>query len=228
VIVHVEGAGPALVVLQGGPGLTSRSVAPIAERLQDDFRVIRFEHTGWSVRDVLEQMDAVRSGLGEERWFVLGHSWGAAVASLYAAAYPERVRALVLAHPLEISTAFCDPGDDALCGGDEPLAEEHDADVAALLWEDLEATCPDVTGEGYDLAPVARQVVAPALVLLGERDLIDHRSGLRWAELTSAQLITVSGAGHWSFLERPAEFQKAVTGFLVSNGARRSLTAAVA
>ncbi len=215
-------------MLQGGPGLTSRSVAPVADLLQDNFRVIRFEHTGWSVRDVLEQIDAVRDGLGEERWFVLGHSWGAALASLYATACPERVRGLVLAHPLEISTDFCDPGDDAPCGGDEQWAEEHDADVAALLWEDLDATCPDATGEGYDLAPVARQIVTPTLVLLGERDAIDHRSGQRWAELTSAQLISMTEAGHWSFLERPAEFQNAVTEFLMSHGARRAMVAAVA
>ena len=227
-MVHVEGSGPALVVLQGGPGLTSRSVAPIADLLQDNFRVIRFEHTGWNVRDVLEQIDAVRDGLGEQRWFVLGHSWGAALASLYATAYPDRVRGVVLAHPLEISTAFCDPGDDALCGGDEQFAEEHDADVAAMLWEDLEATCPDTTGEGYDLAPVAKQIAAPTLVLLGERDAIDHRSGERWAELTSAQLISMPQAGHWSFLERPAEFQNAVTEFLMSLGARRAMVAAVA
>lgn len=227
-MVHVEGSGAALVVLQGGPGLSSRSVAPIAERLQDDFRVIRFEHTGWTVRDILEQMDAVRDDLGEERWFVLGHSWGAAVASLYATAYPERVRGLVLAHPLEISSAFCEPGDDTLCGGDEECGEEHDADVAAMLWEDLEVEYPDATGEGYDLTPVARQITTPALVLLGERDAIDQRSGQQWAELASARLVTMPGAGHWSFLERPAEFQKAVTEFLMSHGARRAMTAAVA
>jgi pimeloyl-ACP methyl ester carboxylesterase len=203
-------------------------VAPVADLLQDNFRVIRFEHTGWSLRDVLEQIDAVRDSLGEQRWFVLGHSWGAALASLYATAHPERVRGLVLVHPLEISTVFCDPGDDALCGGDEPLAEEHDADVAELLWEDLEATCPDATGGGYDLAPVARQIVAPTLVLLGERDTIDHHSGRRWAELTSAQLISMADVGHWSFLERPAAFQRAVTEFLMSRGARHAMVAAVA
>lgn len=227
-MVHVGGAGPALVLLQGGPGLTSRSVAPIAERLQDDFRVIRFEHNGWTVRDILEQMDAVREDLGEECWYVLGHSWGAALATLYATAYPNRVRGLVLAHPLEISSAFCDSGDDAPCGGDEQCAEEHDADVAAMLWEDLEAECPDATGEGYDLAPVARQIATPTLVLLGERDAIDQRSGQRWAELSSAELVSMPGAGHWSFLDRPAEFQRTVTAFLMSHGARRAMTAVVA
>ncbi len=203
-------------------------MAPIADRLQDDFRVIRFEQTGWSVRDILEQIDGVRSSLGEEQWLVLGHSWGAALASLYATAYPERVNGLVLANPLEISTEFCDPDDSTLCAADDPFAQEQDTDVAAMLWEDLEATCPDLAGEGYDLAPVARQIAAPTLVLLGERDAIDQRSGRRWAELTGAQLLSMPDAGHWPFLDRPAEFQRTVTEFLAPHGARRTMTAAVA
>jgi pimeloyl-ACP methyl ester carboxylesterase len=226
VILHVEGVGPAIVVLQGGPGLSSRSVAPITDLLGDNFRVIRFDHTGWTVSDVLDQLEAVRSEVGEEGWFVLAHSWGAALAALYAREHPERVRGLILVHPLEISSAFCDGPGDLLCGGDDPFALEHDADVAEMLWEDLEATCPDAAEEGYDLAPVARQIPVPALVLLGEHDAIDHRSGQLWAELTNAQLVSLPGAGHWSFLEQPAEFRQAVTAFLMTHAARRAMVAA--
>ncbi|HLN01431.1 MAG TPA: alpha/beta hydrolase [Bryobacteraceae bacterium] len=224
-ILHVEGAGPAMVVLQGGPGLSSRSVAPITDLLQDNFRVIRFDHTGWTVSDVLDQLEAVRNEVGEESWFVLAHSWGAALAAIYAREHPERVRGLILAHPLEISSAFCDGVGDLLCGADDPFALEHDSDVSEMLWEDLEATCPDATAEGYDLAPVARQIPVPTLVLLGGRDAIDHRSGQLWAELTNAQLVSFPGAGHWSFLEQPTEFQQAVTEFLMTHTARHVMTA---
>ena len=215
-----------MVVLQGGPGLSSRSVAPITDLLGDNFRAIRFDHSGWTVTDVLDQLEAVRTEVGEESWFVLAHSWGAALAALYAREHPERVRGLILAHPLEISSAFCDGTGDQLCGGDDPFALEHDADVAEMLWEDLEATCPDATADGYNLAPVARQICVPALVLLGERDAIDHRSGQLWAELTNAQLVSLPGAGHWSFLEQPAEFRQAVTEFLLTHAARRVMVAA--
>ena len=223
--VYTEGAGPAIVVIQGGPGLSSRSVAPITELLQEDFRVIRFDHTGWTVQSVLDQLEAVRAEAGEERWFVLGHSWGAALAALYAQAYPEQVLGVILAHPLEISSAFCDLTSDALCGGDDPFALDHDADVAEMLWEDLEATCPDANGEGYDLAPVARQITAPSLVLLGEHDAIDHGSGRLWAELANAQLVSLSQSGHWSFLENPAEFRLVVTEFLLARTACRVMAA---
>lgn len=213
------------MVLQGGPGLSSRSVAPMVDLLQENFRVTRFDHAGWTLAGVLDQLEAARSEAGEKSWFVVGHSWGAALAALYAREHPERVRGLILAHPLEISTAFCDHAGDMLCGGDDPFAVDHDPDVAEMLWEDLEATCPDAAEEGYDLAPVARQITAPALVLLGEHDAIDHRSGQLWAELTNAQLISLPEAGHWSFLERPAEFQQAVTEFLMAHSARRVMAA---
>lgn len=206
--------------------MSSRSVAPITDLLGDNFRVIRFDHSGWTVTDVLDQLEAVRTEVGEESWFVLAHSWGAALAALYAREHPERVRGLILVHPLEISSAFCEGTGDLLCGGDDPLALEHDADVAELLWEDLEATCPDASMEGYDLAPVARQIPVPTLVLLGERDAIDGRSGQLWAELTNARLVSLPHAGHWSFLEQPAEFQQAVTEFLLTHAARRVMVAA--
>lgn len=223
--VHIEGAGPAIVVLQGGPGLSSRSVAPIVDLLQDNFRVIRFDHTGWTVGDVLAQLEAVRCEVGEDSWFVMGHSWGAALAALYAQSHSERVRGLVLTHPLEIASAFSDFAGETFCGGDELFAQDHDADVAEMLWEDLEALCPDAAGDGYDLAPVARQITTPALVLLGEQDAIDRRSGQLWAELTNAQLVSLPEAGHWSFLERPAEFQQAVTAFLMPHAVRRTMVA---
>ena len=187
--------------------------------------MIRFDHTGWTVGDVLAQLEAVRGEVGEDSWFVMGHSWGAALAALYAQSHSERVRGLVLTHPLEISSAFCDFSGDAFCGGDDLFTQDHDADVAEMLWEDLEACCPDAAGEGYDLAPVARQIMTPSLVLLGEQDAIDTRSGQLWAELTNAQLVSLPGAGHWSFLEQPVEFQRAVTDFLISHAARRAMVA---
>ena len=214
------------MVLQGGPGLSSRSVAPVADLLADNFRVIRFDHTGWTVADVLDQLEAARIEAGEKSWFVLGHSWGAALATLYAQSRPERVRGLIFAHPLEISSAFCDRTGDLSCGGEDLFALEHDADVAEMLWEDLEATCPDATEEGYDLAPVVRKITAPTLVLLGERDSIDQRSGQLWAELTNARLITMPSAGHWSFLEQPDEFRQATMEFLLAHGVRRAMVAA--
>ena len=217
----MQGSGPALLVLQGGPGLSSRSVALIGELLHDRFRVIRFEHAAPTIRDLLRQMEAVRTELAEEQWFVMGHSWAAAAAAMYAVACPERLQGLILAHPLEICSEFCDLPDYSAPDSDEIAIQDHDLDVAEALWEDLEAGFPDQAGEGYDLRPLACQVAVPALVLLGERDRIDRRSGYLWAELMRAGVALLREGGHWSFHEQPQAFRETVTEFLLANAGRR-------
>jgi pimeloyl-ACP methyl ester carboxylesterase len=228
--LYVEGSGPAVALLQGGPGLSSRSVAPAAELLRHCFRVVRFDPVASTVEGLVGEIEAVREAMGEDHWFVMGHSWGAAIAALYALRYPARTRGFVLVHPLEVASTFCDEGDGAAEGGtpetDERFALEHAPDLAEALWEDLQAAYPDRSGEGYDLTAAARQITRPGLVLLGELDEIDQRSGKLWAELTGARLVALPGAGHWSFVEQPQSFQKVTTEFLLAQGARRAMAAA--
>src|SRR5258707_451581 len=139
---YSEGSGPAVALLQGGPGLSSASLAPAAERLRHGFRVVRFDHVASTLDGLVDGIEKVREALGEEQWFVLGHSWGAATAALYAAKYPERTKGLVLVHPLEIANEFGEAGDcsadSTTPAADEPFALEYAPDVAEALWEDLQ------------------------------------------------------------------------------------------
>jgi pimeloyl-ACP methyl ester carboxylesterase len=225
VSLYVEGSGPAVLVLQGGPGLSSRSVAPICELLRDHFRVIRFDHSYTSINGFIDRIETVRHEIGEDRWFVVGHSWGAAMAALYAGAHPERAQAIVLAHPMEISSEYNDAAEHS---GDQEHAgaEDLQTDLAEALWEDLQTRCPDAAEEGYDLSSAARQITVPAMVLLGDLDSIDRRSGLRWAELANARLVALPDCGHWSFLEQPHRFQQTVAEFLQARPAVRAMAAA--
>src|SRR5258708_37564027 len=156
---YVEGSGPAVALLQGGPGLASASLLPVAELLRQGFRVVRFDHVASTVSGLVDEIDKVREALCEEHWFVLGHSWGAAIAALYTDRYPTRTGGFVLVHPLEIASEFCDVGDCSAKNStpktDERFALEHAPDIAEALWEDLQAAYSDVTGEGYDLTAVA-------------------------------------------------------------------------
>jgi pimeloyl-ACP methyl ester carboxylesterase len=186
--------------------------------------VIRLEHAASTVGGLVDRLETVRAELGEEQWFLVAHSWGAATAAMYAAAHPQRVRGLVLAHPMEISSQFCELFEDPLFDPNESW--EHDPDVAEALWEDLEANCPDITGDGYDLTAIVRRVAAPALVVLGDRDSIHESSGKLWAELLNAPLVTLPDTGHWSFLEQPGQFQRAVTEFLMAHAVPRTMAAA--
>lgn len=99
--------GLPVVVLHGGPGAGS---ALWQARLFDPdiYRVVLFDQRGCgrstphgavagnTTADLVADIERVRRQLGIERWFVLGGSWGAALALLYAADHRARVRGLFL------------------------------------------------------------------------------------------------------------------------------------
>jgi proline iminopeptidase len=104
------GDGPPVIVVHGGPGLGHSYLRPGMDRLADRFRVIYYDQRGtgrseigdrtrMNLAGVIADLDAVREGLGLEEASILGHSFGANLALLYAARHPGRVASLVLANP---------------------------------------------------------------------------------------------------------------------------------
>ena len=109
---YTYGEGPPLLVLNGGPGLSSVHFESLARDLADlgtGYQVILFDQRGTG-RSSLETVDsttvttalmvddieALRQHLGIESWSVLGHSWGGMYGMLYATAHPEHVSSLIL------------------------------------------------------------------------------------------------------------------------------------
>lgn len=82
----------------------------------------------------------------------------------------------------------------------------HDARLAFF------AASPD-----HDLAPDLRAVSAPVLVIAAARDAaVGVRPVLALAELFSnARTVTIPGAGHYPWVERPDRFYRAVASFLL-------------
>lgn len=109
---HTYGEGSPLLVLNGGPGLSSEHFADLARRLAqlgDGYQVILFDQRGTgrsplgvvdsttvTVELMVQDIEALRVHLGIDRWIVFGHSWGGMYAMLYATAHPDRVRNLML------------------------------------------------------------------------------------------------------------------------------------
>ncbi|MCI0691189.1 alpha/beta hydrolase [candidate division KSB1 bacterium] len=54
----------------------------------------------------INDLEAVRKHLKVERWTLLGHSWGGILAMAYAAKYPQRIQAMILAGSGGIDTDF--------------------------------------------------------------------------------------------------------------------------
>lgn len=110
---RLDGPRPPIVLLHGGPGGTHAALLP-ALALADERAIILYDQLGsgrsdaggakhWTVARFVDEVEAVRRGLGIARWHVAGHSWGGTVALEYGARRPEALAGLVLASPL-IST----------------------------------------------------------------------------------------------------------------------------
>ena len=101
---ELSGAGPRTLLLHGGPGL-SDYLADLAVELAGAFTVARYQQRGLAPsvtdgpRDIEGHVaDAVRvlDGLGWDRAWVVGHSWGGHLAMHLAVAYPDRVGGIVV------------------------------------------------------------------------------------------------------------------------------------
>lgn len=109
-----HGAIP-VVFIHGGPGGTHNGFAQ-ALGLADERAVILYDQldsgrsdrpdnpANWRVARFVDELETIRKTLGVERWHVVGHSWGSAVALEYAARYPQHIASTVLAGTY-ISTA---------------------------------------------------------------------------------------------------------------------------
>lgn len=107
----LSGARPPIVLLHGGPG-SSHWYFLNATALADERAVIlydqldsgRSDHPGspenWTVPRFVAELDAVRRGLGLERWHVLGSSWGGTVLLEYAATRPKPLASAIIQSPL--------------------------------------------------------------------------------------------------------------------------------
>jgi len=109
--LHYTGAGTGapVVLLSGGPGLNVDYVLPIAQFLPSGYRSIAFEQRGTgrsrpqafdpaalTLHGAVEDLEALRVHLQQDRLTLLGHSWGGMLAMAYAAAHPDRVARLIL------------------------------------------------------------------------------------------------------------------------------------
>jgi proline iminopeptidase len=106
---QVQGSGrDRLVVLHGGPGLSSAYLAPDLEILARDHTLIHYDQRGagrstvltdstrLTLADHVRDVEAVRQHFKLDRVTLLGHSWGAFLAASYARTYTDRAVKLIL------------------------------------------------------------------------------------------------------------------------------------
>jgi proline iminopeptidase/L-proline amide hydrolase len=122
----LEAAALPAIFIHGGPGGTHDVFGGLIS-MADERAVILYDQldsgmsdrpedpANWRVERFVGELEAIRQALGVERWHVVGHSWGAALALEYAAAYPQHTASAVLAGTY-ISTAHWIIGTNLLIG----------------------------------------------------------------------------------------------------------------
>lgn len=171
------GAGPALILLHGGPGCADYfGRTPFEAWLAERFTVVTYDQRGagrstcegpFSIQHNVTDLEAVRAEIDVDRVTLLGHSSGAVLATHYAAEYPDRVERLIHLSPAGIRTGWRNEFDVTLRRRftpdqaaeiehfDAQIRLEHDAERRARLYRDrFNAALPAYVDPAYrDKAP---------------------------------------------------------------------------
>lgn len=245
-VMQGDGATPLLFL--HGYSDSHRSMAPLLAQLPEHVRAIAITQRGHGDADkpaggygldvLAEDAAAVLDALNAPRAIVVGHSMGAAVATLLAAAQPERIAGLVL---MGAFADFRKPEVEGLVAEIAKLAEPVDhgfveAFQASTLSEPVsEAFFAMVVAESLklpariwqalsagfmacDLPAALARVRAPTLLIWGDQDGFCARADQDaiLAAIPDAQLRVHTGANHALHWERPAAVAADIAEFVES------------
>jgi proline iminopeptidase len=134
---YSDGVDKNVLVIHGGPGYPINEPLPGLKPLTDNYRFIYYDQRGCgkSTRPVssfsssnyyrnmttldktlgigaqVADIERIRRITGEEKLVIFGHSFGAFLASMYAAEFPENVKAMILVSPANVLVMPVEGGD---------------------------------------------------------------------------------------------------------------------
>jgi len=237
-----EGTGDPVVLLHGWGGQAA-SMTPLVVGLRDQYRVLAFDLLGsggsgqppvaWGVPEYAAFVHRAVSALGITRATYIGHSFGGRIAIWLASHVPDTVQALVLIDaagikpPMtfkrrtrqlmyKIAKAVLQA---PVFGARREALKERlvmhfgspDYKVATGL---MRASFTKIVN--LDLSVCMQAIVAPTLLIWGEKDQATPIADGRKMErlITGSRLISVAGAGHFSYLDSPVFVKAVIAAFL--------------
>ncbi len=159
-------------------------------------------------------------GLADERPVLFGHSDGGSIALLYAAMYPDRVKAIAVAAPHifveDITISNIEQARDAYLNTDLPqkLGRYHqDPDSAFWGWNDIWLN-PEF--RAWNIESYLDKIKCPVLAIQGEGDEYGTLEQIRGIQRLAPQteLCIIPDCGHSPHRDQPATVIDAVSAFL--------------
>lgn len=209
---RVAGSGEdAVIVLHGGPGFTMEYLAADLEPLGETHTLIFYDQrgagrstlvTGSTALDAqrfADDLEAIRLHFGLESVTLLAHSWGAGVAALYAARYPEQLDRMVVVGGIPLQRSH-------LVRAFERLAESRDAIEA----RDMEAASQAWLADPGDATACRAYYTLWFRPFFGVNEAADRSKGDFCAgtpeslanKITNVDRFTAASLGEWDW--RPA------------------------
>ena len=105
---RAQGTGAPVVLLSGGPGFDVDYMMPVVDFIPGRQKILfeqrgtgrsrtaKFNPEDFTLRGAVQDLEALREHLKQDRLLLAGHSWGGMLAMAYAAAHPDRVDRLIL------------------------------------------------------------------------------------------------------------------------------------
>ena len=190
---------------------------------------------GQALKSVEECVDWLRQylkGGGYKDVFLAGHSFGGAIALMYALRYPQELKGIIIMGSgarLRVHSVFLVPCEEAIKG--HPL-KWHDmieewyrrtpADYQREMVERQKTIGPAVmlndflACDNFDVMDRVHEMMLPALIICGESDFMtpvkfSHYLG---AKIADSSVVVVPDAGHFVIAEKPEVVNKATEDFV--------------
>jgi proline iminopeptidase len=251
------GKGSPIILLSGGPGFKVDYMMPVAEKLADAFtcvlleqrgtgrsRPAKFDPASMTLRNVVEDLEALRVHLKLDTLTLVGHSWGGMLAMAYAAAHPDRVGRLLLIGPGGMDPQFqmyfgpnidmrlWPPDKEARAAAKTPAQNvraitpayffdrEKALAFAKAMPEDAlhgdvsPALWPDLA-KNDNVRDAMKKLDRPTLIVQGRQDPIGESTAYEiHLAIQGSSLQLLNRCGHFPWIEQPEPFFKAAREFL--------------
>ena len=210
------------------------------EHLRHQRRVVAFDFSGhgrspgavgaYSIPELAKDIGAAADASQLDAFVLVGHSMGAAVACEYACSHADRVKALVLVDappapgsipPGQLQQLHAAVARDPFAVIEQfwtqQMLIDTRAEVKQKLLAGLRAMTRRAAGEltdaalDYDARPALLRYSGPKFAIVTARN--DAPLSLHKA-VPGFKHVVIRGTGHWIHLDNPAQFNKALDGFL--------------
>jgi len=239
IFYHDTGAGRPLVLLHNG-FYSTMSWNGIREALSSGFRVLDYDRYGYGqsthlpgdpltgdlVELGVEELTAFSDALGLERFDVVGHCLGGAIALLFAVRNPDRVGKVVaeavgyygdFRSLIKTDMTFV-PFERIEKAIRKKMTAMHGESYSRILWSVFSNHRESyIMSETYDIRDEVARLKAPLLMINGDRDFyfdVAHPMPIFKRLRKNARLWIAPNCGHDIHMEIPEDFIRNVTAFL--------------